>query len=360
MLTLGCEEEYLLVDPPTRTVRPESALVVAAAAKELGGRVTRELTRYQVEVRTDPHHCLTAFARQVRTMRAALARAAARYGLAVISSGAPVLSHPLPPSLSDGPRYARSQAMFGALDDEQSICACHVHIAMPDLATALHVSNHLRTWLPLIIALSANSPFYEGRDTRYASWRTMSWARWPAAGPPPHFESQAHFEDLVTHLIDTETIIDRSGLYWDIRPSHHVPTLEIRAADAASIPEDTVLLVAVVRALAYTALHDIEAGRPPMRPRPETLRAAYWRAARDGLSGQGIDLRTGRLAPAVSLFEHALKRIRPALEHHGDLEAVQTGWRRLQAQGNGADRQRAVYQRRNDLTDVVDDLIQQF
>ncbi|MFI1654898.1 glutamate--cysteine ligase [Streptomyces sp. NPDC020472] len=355
---MGAEEEYLLVDPVTRELRPEAQKVVSEAAAELGERVTTEITRYQVEARTDPHTSLAAFAEQVSAMRTAIVRAAARHGLAVVSSGTPVLPRPGPLEVTDGPRYARSVAMFGALDDEQTICACHLHIGIPDVDLALLVSNHLRSRLPQLIALAANSPFWQGRDTGYASWRTLAWARWPAAGPPPHFDSTAHFDALVEDLTATGTIMDRGGLYWDIRPSHHVPTLEIRAFDAAPAVADTVLLAAVTRALVATALADIEVGKPALRPPADLLRAACWRAARDGLTGDAVDLHTRHLVPAVTLIDRMLDDLRPALLHHGDLDKVTAGWVRLRAIGNGAERQRAAHQNRNSLSDVVDALME--
>lgn len=354
---MGAEEEYLLVDPVSRELSAEAEKVVAEASRELGDRVTTEITRYQVEVRTDPHASLADFAAQVRTMRGAVARAAARRGLRIISSGTPVLAPPGPPPLTDGPRYAQSAAMFRALDDEQSACACHIHIGVPDMATALQVSNHLRPWIPLLIAITANSPYWAGRDTGYASWRTTVWGRWPVAGPPPYFESAAHFENLVAGFLATGTVMDRGGLYWDIRPSHHVPTLEFRVADATATPDDTVLLAGIVKAMVATALKAIHAGEAAFRPDPGMLRAACWRAARDGLSGEGIDLSTGRLSPATTQVDQLLSRLQPALRHHGDAELVQALWSDLLAHGSRAEGQRAAYERRASLTDVIDHLI---
>jgi carboxylate-amine ligase len=355
-LTVGAEEEFLLVDPVSRAVSAQAGAVVAEAADELGDRVGPELTRYQVEVRTDPHSSLADFAEQVRSTRAAVVRAAARRGLRVISSGSPVLGQVSPPPLTAGPRYTASAAVFGALDDEQCVCACHIHVGVPDLATALQISNRLRPWIPALIALTGNSPFWAGRDTGYASWRTTTWGRWPVAGPPPYFESPSHFEDLVAGFIATGSIMDRGGLYWDIRPSHHVPTLEFRVADATATPRETVLLAGLVRAMAATALRAATTGEPAVRPAPEMLRAACWRAARDGLTGQGIDLSTGRLSPAADQIDQLLSSLQPALKDHGDTELVNTLWSRVRATGNGADRQRAAHQRRRRLTDVVDHL----
>ncbi|TXS48183.1 glutamate--cysteine ligase [Streptomyces sp. t39] len=355
-LTVGAEEEFLLVDPVSREVSAQAGAVVAEAAGELGDRVGPELTRYQVEVRTDPHRSLADFAEQVRSTRVAVVRAAAHRGLQVVSSGSPVLGQVSPPPLTACPRYTASAATFGALDDEQCACACHIHVGVPDLATALQISNRLRPWLPALIALTGNSPFWAGRDTGYASWRTTTWGRWPVAGPPPYFESPSHFEDLVAGFISTGSIMDRGGLYWDIRPSHHVPTLEYRVADATTTPGETVLLAGLIRAMTATALQAATTGDPVCRPAPEMLRAACWRAARDGLAGQGIDLATGRLSPAVDQIDQLLSWVQPALKEHGDAELVNALWSRLRATGSGADRQRAAYRRRGRLADIVDHL----
>ncbi|WP_128983480.1 carboxylate-amine ligase [Streptomyces roseicoloratus] len=356
-LTVGVEEEFLLVDPASRELRADAEKVVAEAAGELGDRVGPELTRYQVETRTDPHTGLADLADQVRSTRQSLARAAARRGLGVIATGTPVFAPPGPPPLTEGPRYSRSAETFRALDDEQIACACHVHVGVPDLATALSVSNHLRPWIPLLIVLSANSPYWGGRDTGYASWRTTTWGRWPVAGPPPYFASAPHFEELVGGLLANGTLLDRGGLYWDIRPSHHLPTLEFRAADATATADDTVLLAGIVRAMVATALTAVDAGEPPLRPSDALLRAACWRAARDGVTGKGIDPATGRLTPAVAQVEDLLSRLRPALDRHGDTDLVHDLWTRLRTQGGRAEGQRAARRRGAALTDVVDHLV---
>ncbi|MGW1373077.1 carboxylate-amine ligase [Streptomyces sp. NPDC002446] len=358
LLTVGVEEEYLLVDPATREVTPQAQKVVTQASScGLGDRVSTELTCYQVEARTEPHTAMKDLGDQIRSMRAAVADAAGRQGLRIISSGSPVLGQSVPPPISEGRRYAQSIATFRALDDEQTACACHVHVGVSDLARALQASNHLRPWIPALIALFANSPYWAGRDTGYASWRTMTAARWPVAGPPPYFESPGHFEDLVSRVIETGAVLDRGGLYWDIRPSSHVPTLEIRVADATATADETVLLSAIVRAMVATALQAIDTGEAAPRPRPELLRAASWRAARDGLGGQSVNLPDSRLVSVTTYVDRLLTWIHPALRRNGDLELVRDGWSRLRAHGNGADRQRAAYQRRAGFPDVVDHLI---
>ncbi|MGW2224250.1 carboxylate-amine ligase [Streptomyces formicae] len=356
-LTVGIEEELLLIDPVTRELSPRGTELVRETVGALGDRTGAELTRYQVKLRTGPHICLREADEQIRDARRTLADSADRLGLRIASTGTPVQAPTGPVLFTPGARYAQSVAHYRALDDEQVVCACHIHVGMPDPRAAVQVSNHLRPWLPVLTALTANSPFWTGRDTGYASWRTTSWGRWPVAGPPPYLESAAHLDELVQTLIRAEALVDRAGLYWDIRPSHHLPTLEVRVADAALTPDDSILLAAVVRALAATALTAIQAGEPAPRPVPELLRAACWRAARDGLSGRGIDLSTGRLVAQRTLAERLLRYVAPALERHGDLGLVRSHWRRLRTVGTGADRQRAAYQRRSSTNDLIDYII---
>ncbi|MFD8702827.1 glutamate--cysteine ligase [Kitasatospora sp. NPDC059648] len=356
-LTVGVEEEFLLVDPDSRMVAPRAEEVIATAVLELGGLVGPELTRYQVETRTEPHVDLADLAEQLYAHRVRLARAAAGHGVRIVSSGGPVLAPDGTPPVMPGERYARSVAAFGALDDDQVSCALHIHVGLDDRHQALQVGNHLRVWLPALIALAANSPFWRGRDTGYASWRAVAWRQWPVSGPPPYFDSLQHYEELVTALIGTGTTLDRAGIYWDIRPSHHLPTLEIRVADAALTVDDAVLLAALVRAAAATALDAFHHGGSAPRPDPQLLDAACWRAARDGLAGKAVDLAGPRLEPAECRLHALLSWVRPALQHHGDARHVDALVSRLKVHGTGSDRQHAAHRRRHRLIDTVDDLV---
>ncbi|MFB6604710.1 glutamate-cysteine ligase family protein [Streptomyces noursei] len=192
-------------------------------------------------------------------------------------------------------------------------CGLHAHVEVPDLDHAVLVCNHLRPWLASLVALSANSPFRDGRDTGYASWRTAAGDRWPVAGPP--------------------------------------------------------MLGVLVRALVVQALKQVRRGAPGPDVCPSLLRAAYWRAARDGCAEHALDVRTGRAVPAGRLLRELVAYIRPALEASGELAAVTAAVRRLAGAQDGADdggrgpggcgarRQRAAFARRGDTRDVVDELI---
>lgn len=358
-MSLGVEEEYLVIDPVTRMVVPAAMEVVESAAPDLGERVSTEVTRFQVEAKTAPCTALSALHDQLRTMRLAVVGAARELGLGVVASGTPVLGEVVPPPITNHPRYEIGVATYRGLHDEQSICAGHVHVHLPDREQAVLVSNHLRPWLPVLIAITANSPFWEGRDTGYASWRSLAGGKWPVAGPPPYFRCLADFNEIISMLTAAGVLVDAGTIFWDVRPSARLPTIEIRVTDVAGTAEESALLAALVRALVMVALAEVQRGDPGPRLSGELLRVAYWRAARDGLDGHGIDAITGRLMPASYFVEALLRRVSPALDECGDLGVVRDGLARLAVTGTGSARQRAAHDRRGRLTDVVDFLIEQ-
>ncbi|QXJ26170.1 glutamate--cysteine ligase [Actinomadura graeca] len=353
-LRFGIEEEYFVVDPGSRVVVPRAAAVVRGARPALGERASTELVDFLAEAKTPPCDDLDKLEEQVRSMRAAMAASAASEGVRLAATGTPVLGDLVPAPISPGARYAESLATYRGLDDEQCICSCHVHVEMPDRERAVQVSNHLRPWLPTLLALAANSPYWAGRDTGHACWRVMAWARWPVAGPPPYFESYAHYEDLVGRLLDCGALMDTGTIFWDVRPSARLPTVEVRLADVSLTAADAAVFAGLIRALVRVSAAAAEAGERAPEPSQEMLRAGYWLAARDGLSGTGLDVCTGRPAPFRDQAGDLLSHVRPALLDSGDLDRVTGGVRRLMTGGTGAERQRAAYRRRGRLTDVVD------
>jgi carboxylate-amine ligase len=355
----GVEEEFFVVDAASRAVVPRAGDVLRRARAALGDRVAGEITTLQVEARTQPCRGVAELHEQLVEGRRALAAAAAAEGLRIMASGTPVLGRVMPAPITEGPRQARGTEAFRGLHDELSICAVHVHVELPDRERALLVSNHLRPHLPVLLALTANSPYWAQRDTGYASWRTMLWNRWPVAGPPPYFTSAAHYNGLVDTLQEAGALVDRGTIFWDIRPSEHLPTLEVRVADVPTVAAESALLAGLVRALVVTALAAVDRGdRGPAVP-AELLRLAYWRAARDGLGGHGVDLCTGQpvLVPAPELASRLLSVAVPALAAAGDLDWAAARLRWLVGRGDGASRQRRAAARRGLLADVVDHLV---
>lgn len=177
--------------------------------------------------------------------------------------------------------------------------------------------------------------------------------RWPSAGPPPYFESASHYDDIVSMLLTSGSIVDDGMVYWDVRPSAHFPTVEIRVSDVPATVEETVMLATLVRAMVITALHELADGRVGPRVVPETLRAAYWKAAHDGLAGEGIDVLSARVVSTIELIDDLVRSVAPALEDLGEYDNVTTGIARTIAQGNGAQRQVRALNRHGNLDDLI-------
>ena len=174
----------------------------------------------------------------------------------------------------------------------------------------------------VLLALSANSAIYRGVDTGYASWRNVLWGRWPSAGPPPYFESVAHYDAEVSMLLDCGAMLDDGMLYWDIRPSSKFPTVEIRVADVPATAAETVLLATLSRAAVMTALNAYDRGERAPRIDDHVVRAAYWKAAHDGLDGQAVDVFDGwTTAPAVDVLDGGS----PSCARHWRTSAITTG-----------------------------------
>lgn len=349
--TFGVEEEFLLVDPDSGRPRMNNVDVVREAARE-GLQLQLELDQCQVETASKVCNHTSELHENLTAMRTAAADAARRCGAQLIAVGVPLTgSRQLP--VTDKPRYKQMESMFGILVREQGICGCHVHVGVPNRETAIEVGNHLRPWLPALLALSANSPIHRGADTGYASWRSILWTRWPSAGPPPFFASAQDYDHAVAVMRECGIILDDAMVYWDVRPSINFPTIEVRVSDVPATVMETVLLAALIRALVVTARWAIAAGRGAPVVSAELLRAAYWRSAHDGLTGRGIDLPSSRQVPSARLLESLLRHVRPALEEIGDYALVTESIRTIVEHGNGAVEQRRTLHERGSIGDVV-------
>ncbi|MFF5444767.1 glutamate--cysteine ligase [Streptomyces sp. NPDC012888] len=358
-LTVGVEEEFLLVDARTFTVVPVAPLVLATVAGE-PAQLHAEGTRYQVEISTPVADSAAGLRVELGALRRSLARAARSHGCRLLASPSPVVAVAQPLHLTDDePRQREQHRRFGALTDTLVGCGRHIHIGSLDVDTAVAVANRVRPWLPTLIAIAANSPFWQGRDTGHASWRAMAWSAWPSAGLPPHFTSTAHYRRSVQTLLGSGAALDTKMVYWDLRPSGNWPTLEIRAPDMSPDLETAVLQAELGRALVATALREIAERLPEPEVRDDVLRLARWRGAHDGLEGFGLDPYTGTELPAAALAEALLDRVAPELAVTGDLDHAADTLGSLLRDGSGAHRQRAAFARRGDLTDVLRHLADQ-
>jgi carboxylate-amine ligase len=345
LLTVGVEEEFLLVDPETGRVAPAVDDVIAEVPPQLHAQVQREFHTTQIEIGSAPVLGLDALGRSLAALRQAVADAAERAGVRLIAAGTAPIGGGPPAPVVDNPRFHRMTERFAGLSPDPGLCGLHIHVGIPDRETGVQILNHLRPWLPLLHAATVNSPFFDNDDTGYASWRSILWNMWPSVGPTPLLDSAAHYDETIERLVATGAMLDEGMLYWYARLSSHLPTVELRLGDVCPTVDDSILLAALARALVATLLADIGAGRPAAPVPHHLLTAAHWRAARDGLEGLAVNPSTGQTLPAWHLLRRLVERVTPALERHGDLATVTALLDRLRAHGTGAARQRAVVAR---------------
>lgn len=352
--TIGVEEEYQIVDPQTRHLRSRAGRILPQAQQAVGEQAQPEFYLSQIEIGTPICRTLAEARAEIVRLRREMIIAAEKEGSLIAAAGTHPFSHWEDQALTLKTRYLGIARDYQQLAREQIIFGCHVHVGIRDREAAIQVMNRARLWLAPLLALAANSPFWLGADTGYASFRTEIWRRWPMAGTPYFFESRAAYDALLDSLAATGSIEDGTNIYWDIRPSARFETLEFRVTDICLTADEAVMVTGLVRALARTCYDQAARGESPPQVRQEILRAAKWRAARYGLDAELVDVGARRAAPAGEVVESLLAFLRPALEEFGEWDEISALARETVARGNGAARQRAAFERRGDFEDVVD------
>ncbi|MET7947016.1 glutamate--cysteine ligase [Micromonospora sp. NPDC005324] len=355
-LTLGVEEEYLLLDPDSGRNLPVADEVLAALRGPARDQSRQEFRHSMVEMVTPVCADLTELRAHLVALRRFAAEAATAAGARLVAVGATPVAEPHR-TVPDEPRYHAMSRRYGPVAHDPAVCGCHVHVGLPDRELAVQVCNHLRVWLPVVQAITTNSPLHDGYDTGHASWRSMQLERWPSIGPTPYFDSAADYDRTVDELIAAGIMLDAAMVYWYARPSSTYPTVEVRVGDVCTEVDDAVLVAALVRSLVATLADDVRAGVTAPDVRDCLVAAAHWRAAHDGLDGELIDLRAGGTRPAWALVDELMAVIAPALLRHGDLGYVLAQLARLRRDGTGATRQRRVLERAGDLHAVLGDLV---
>jgi glutamate---cysteine ligase / carboxylate-amine ligase len=356
--TVGVEEEYQLVDAATGALRSHASTV---RREDWTGELLAELQETTVEIGTPVCTAIADVAGHLRRLRFQAATVASTHGLAIIAAGL----HPF--SRWEGhrrpavERYQAIEQRYGRIARDEHIFGMHVHVGVPDGVDRLRVLNVARHYLPHLLALSASSPFFEGADTGFDSFRTIMWRRWPNSGIPPRFDSMAEFTRYVDILLDAGVMADPWNLYWSARPHPRYPTVEFRVTDACPSLQDAAAIAALARALVHAiatgAVAEPADGRLSATLEQELLRVNEWRVARDGLAAQLIDTYSGSgHEPARSAIRRLADAVGPSAEELGDaaqLAHLDT----LLERGSAAFRLRRHFEEEGTLTALVDWLV---
>lgn len=338
MTTFGIEEKFLLIDldtqlPATPTPQQAETLLAIAAG---GGKATPEWFTCQLE-HTSPVFSTAATALDsLLSFRRELATVAGSMGFDVAATGTAPDIALTAAQITPGERYHRLAGMTPAIAADQYLNGMHVHLGLDTLDEGVRALNGLRPWLPLMVALGANSPMWRGSDSGFASWRSIHYRRWVANGIPPQFDSLADYQARLDALLRFDVIESPSTLAWLARISFTHGTLEIRACDVQLEAGDAVVIALLIRALVRMALDTAVVAQL----QPELLEVAAWQSAKFGLSGCFMDPATGTQKPAADLVHETLERLQPYFEGAEDRSMVQHGLERMLSHGTGADRQR--------------------
>ena len=367
-LTLGIEEEYLIVDRKTRDlVREPDAGFLAACDELLGEQVTGEYLQCQVEVGTRPHHRVSDARVDLVGLRKGVCEAAAAFGYAPVAASTHPFAKWREQTHTRKERYDALHDDLGQPVRRMLICGMHMHIGIEDEDLRIDLMNQVTYFLPHILALSCSSPYWEGDDTGLASYRLTVFDALPRTGLPDVLGSYGEYTRMLTHLVKAGCIEDSSKIWWDIRPSSKFPTVEQRVTDVCSSVEDVVAIAAVYQSL-MSFLFRLRQKNQRWRVYPQTLILENrWQAQRYGARGKLIDHGRSEMAPMADLMEELIELIGEDAERLGCAEEL-AHVRAITRNGNSADRQRANYRAAIDAgaesheacVAVVDGLIAEF
>jgi carboxylate-amine ligase len=286
--TVGVEEEYQLVDARTGELKSRARYVIAGDWAE---ELKPEMQEHTLEVETGVCEGTACVRDDLARLRFTAAVAAESQGLRIVAAG----THPLSPAdghlFNEAPVYQELRQEYRRLAESQAIFGMHVHVGIPAGVDRARVSNRVRLHLPLLLALSAASPFFGGVDTGHASYRSVLWRRWPRTGAPPRFADDAEYAALVRWLMESGRIDAPGRLYWDLRPHHVYPTIEARIADCTPRLEDAVTITALLRAIVAGAAEGVIGDSPLPDSFVQTLLSDNgWRASRYGTQAEMADV----------------------------------------------------------------------
>jgi carboxylate-amine ligase len=339
--TVGVEEEFALLDPASGVVVPRAADVVRDCCDAAG--VVAESMTFMVETRTPVCRTLREVGSSLRSGRRRVAEVARRHGAVVVASGVPPFGMPSPPTVTDDPRYRELLRRFPFAMSTNGTCGCHVHVAVPTRHLGVQALLRLRRWLPALIALTANSPIWQGRDTGRASQRQVLASRWPTTVPAPPVRSVEEYDDLVNGAVSAGDALDARSVYFLARLSPRYPTIEVRVADVSLTADETLCYAALVRALVAMAVDEAVHARPLTLVPQAALGESCRSAGQVGLGGTTTDPQTGELVESWAFVDSLVAQVGPQLRAQGDDAFVVSMLDELRVMGGGADRQRQLF-----------------
>ena len=358
-LTIGIEEEYQTVDPVTRDLRSHiHAEIVKKGKLILHEHVKPEMHQSVVEIGTGVCTNIRQARDEVRMIRQKMITLARQNGLRLSAGG----THPFAlwrdQEIYPDDRYKVIVEDLKMVARANLIFGLHVHIGVEDRETAIQLMNGARYFLPHLLALSANSPFWLGMETGLRSYRCKVFDKFPRTNIPDLYSSWSEFDNYVKLLIHTNCIDDAKKIWWDIRPHPYFPTLEFRVCDMPMRLEESIALAALCQAIIAKLYHLHERNQSFRHYSRALIMENKWRAARYGLDGKMIDFGKQTEVPARQLIEEILDFVGDVVDELGSREEI-SYIRRILENGNGADRQLRVYHETGDFKKVVDYMIEE-
>jgi glutamate---cysteine ligase / carboxylate-amine ligase len=355
--TLGIEEELMIVDSETLDLANSIEAVLDDLSEvPMDGEVKPELMESVCEIATTPTANAAEAGAQLRALRRQVQQVASQRGLAIGSAG----THPFAlwedQRIVARPRYRDLISGLQFVARQEIIFGIHVHVGLDDPDKAIHVTNGMRVHVPLLLALSTNSPFWRGDVTGLDSTRTPIFRTFPRVGIPPRYDNFDDWQKRIDFMVRAKALGDYTYLWYDVRPHPNFGTVEIRVMDSQTRVEHTLALAALVQAMVKELAEHFEAGKRLSRYPYEMLDENKWLAARHGLGGQLVDLPKTNRVPVVDLARRVMKRLRPHAEDLGsatELDALED----ILENGTGASRQLVVYEANHDLREVVREVL---
>lgn len=356
--SIGIEEEFQVVDPETRELRSHVEEIFEAGRKVLKERLKPELHQSVVELATGICNNIAEARVDVVDTRTKIIQLAREQGMSIAAAGTHPFSHWQDVPITPNPRYAQLIQDFQTVARGNLIFGLHVHIGIEDRDLAVGIMNEVRYFLPHILALTANSPFWLGRDTGWASYRCKIFDKFPRTNIPDYFGSYGDFEDFVRTLLKTNCIVDAKQIWWDVRPHPFFPTLEYRIADIPMRADETIAIAALLQAITVKLYRLRKKNIGWRLYRRELIMENKWRAARWGLNGKLIDFGKEQEFPTPFLIGELLDFVDDVLDELGTRKEMET-IRWILQNGTGADRQLQVWRETRDFKKVVDFVVQE-